>query len=452
MKILSKIALSVSTLLVGSCSLLEIDPDHVVSTDKAFSDVASYQMALTNVYRNLASSTMTMQASDYAGDDFMNVVPGYASTNYSIYYWDYVSQPQSTIWDYQYSLIANCNVVTDSYDLVPTNSTEESRLKEQIYAQALAMRAWSLFNIVQLYAPRYDGTNGDELSIPLKLKLELDFLPRSPLSEVYAQILSDLEEAETKLIDSSYAPVSSQRPYEFGLNAIRALRARIALFMGDLETAKENSAYFIATDLFAAAEYDNLWSDSWSDANSEVIFFSHDLSDTTDGEFIDYYEVFNGNNAVLSSELKALFETGDVRNSVDYITSNGIPSKYLIEASESSNASRMLHYKHFRVAEQYLIYAESVVDSDSDKALEVINSLRESRGAEPFTSAPTKEQIIEERRRELFSEGLRFYDLKRLAKDMNITVQRTNGTVLSPSSDLYVWDIPISETNSNPNI
>ncbi len=309
-----------------------------------------------------------------------------------------------------------------------------------------------MFNLAQLYAPHYDGTNGDELGIPLKLKLELEFLPRAPLSEVYDQIIGDLDTAEQMLSESGYSPLSAQRPYEFGTTAIKALRARVALFIGDMEMAKTASQDFINIELLAAESYDDLWSDNLADATSEVIFMSHDLSDTTDGDFLDYYEVFNGNNAMLSSEVLALFSAGDVRRNTEYITSGNIPSKYLLEATQTTEASRKLHYKHFRVAEQYLIYAESVVESNASEALRVINKLREKRGAELLTTEPSRAQIVNERRQELFSEGLRFYDLKRLAEEMNITVERSNGTVLTPGSALYTWDIPISETNSNPYI
>ncbi len=449
---MKKYIYSLSFLLLGSCGLLDIDPDHVVSTDKAFSDVESYEMALNNVYRNLASSTMTMQSSDYAAGDFVNVVAGYAPTNFAIYYWDYISQPQSPIWNYQYTLIANQNVVISNYDIVPTFSVEEERLKDQIYAQALGMRAWCLFNIAVLYAPHYDGTNGEELGIPLKLKLELEYLPRAPLSEVFAQIFSDLDTAEQMLVESGYSPNTSMQPYEFGIAAIRALRARVALYMGNSAVALEAASSFVEIELLATEDYDMLWSDGMGAALREIVFMSHDLSDTSDGEFIDYHEVFNGNNAALSDDFMALFTNGDVRNNIEYITSNRISSKYLLEAVSGTSSTRQLHYKHFRVAEQYLIYAECLVDSNPTKAMEVLNKLREYRGAELLTTPPSLQTIFDERRCELFGEGLSFYDLKRLSNELNITIQRQDGSVLTPKSNLYTWDIPISETNANPNI
>ena len=94
----------------------------------------------------------------------------------------------------------------------------------------------------------------------------------------------------------------------------------------------------------------------------------------------------------------------------------------------------------------------AVLDSDPDEAMRILNTLKEKRGAELLTSAPDKTEILKERRRELFTEGLRFYDLKRLSGDLNMVVQRNNGKVLTPKSPYYIWDVPKEETNSNPYI
>jgi hypothetical protein len=230
--------------MITSCDLLDISPEHVVSQEKAFADVESYEMALNNVLRSLTSSVMNMQTTDFASDDFENVVAGYAPTNYYIFNWDYQSQPQPFIWGYQYQLISQTNVLIDNYSIVPASNAVEQNIKDQIYAQALGMRAWSFFNVVQLYSSRFDGTNSNEEGIPLKLKMELEFLPKAKLGEVYAQIYGDLDKAESLFIQSNYAPSSTTKNYEFGLDAVRALRARVALFAGDLEKAKNDLCIF----------------------------------------------------------------------------------------------------------------------------------------------------------------------------------------------------------------
>ncbi|MCG8579458.1 MAG: RagB/SusD family nutrient uptake outer membrane protein [Bacteroidales bacterium] len=446
------VVLSISILL-SACDLLDITPKHVVPLDKAFSDVESYQMALNNVYRRMTSSVMNMQSTDFAGDDFESVVPGFLETNYYIYNWDYKTQPQPFVWSYQYQLIAQLNSVIDAYDIVPAKDDNEQRSIDQIYAQALGVRCWSLFNLAQLYAPRYDGSNGQEKAIPLKLKLELEYLPQASLEEVYTQIFEDLELAQRLLIDSNYAPSFDQRAYQFGLGALRALEARVALFTGDIERARTVSAHFINTPLLDKSNYWMLWEDQYGTTNQEVIFMTHDLSDTDDADLIDYYEVYLNNRVHLSQDLISSFDADDIRKSSDYIGAGHIPSKYITPINERNSAvSRNLNYKYMRLAEQYLIYAEAVLSSEPNEAMRVLNILKEKRGAELLTEAPDKADILAERRREFFSEGLRFYDLKRLSGELNLVVSRPNGKVLAPNSSLYIWDIPKEEINSNPYI
>lgn len=125
------------TMVFASCDLLDITPKHVVSTEKAFDDVESYRMALNNVYLTLTSSVMNMQTTDYASDDFKNVISGYAASNYYVYNWDYQSQPQPYIWSYQYQLIARENVLIDNYGIVPAENEANQDEIDQIYAQAL---------------------------------------------------------------------------------------------------------------------------------------------------------------------------------------------------------------------------------------------------------------------------------------------------------------------------
>jgi hypothetical protein len=434
----------------SACELLDIIPEDVVSQEKAFADVESYEMALNNVYLKLASPVMNMQTTDFATDDFENVISGYAPSNYYVFNWDYQSQPQPYVWIYQYQLIASENVLIDNYSIVPAKDETEQDLIDQIYAQALGLRAWSFFNIVQLYAPRYDGENGEEEGIPLKLKLELEYLQKADLGKVYAQIFSDLEKAELLLTSSGYASTSV---YEFGLDAVRALRARVAVFANNMDLAMEASAHFINTELLGKENYWMLWEDHFGSQNNEILFMTHDLSDTDKADLIDYHEVYENNSVRLSEEFMNSFAEGDVRKESSYIGANQMPFKYIVPENERNDQiDRNLHFKYFRLAEQYLIFAEAVLQSDPAESMRVLNLLKAKRGAPLLDSPPDISEIIQERRRELFAEGLRFYDLKRLSDRLNIVVQRKNGNVLSPNSPLYNWDIPKEETNSNPYI
>ena len=92
-----------------------------------------------------------------------------------------------------YRLILGCNAVLDYLDDV-TGTTEE---KNDVKAQALALRSFYYFHLVNMYGKPYSADK-NALGVPLKLgsKLATTSVPRSTVGEVYEQIVKDLLEAE----------------------------------------------------------------------------------------------------------------------------------------------------------------------------------------------------------------------------------------------------------------
>jgi hypothetical protein len=125
--------------------------------------------------------------------------------------------------------------------------------------------------------------------------------------------------------------------------------------------------------------------------------------------------------------------------------------------------------KPFRIAEQYLIAAEAYAASgDAVNANKYLNALRkkrlESHSERNYSGEELMTQIKKERVKELFGEGFRLKDLKRwnkgfarsAAQDDQI-INNAGSTLtefLSKSADdpFFLWPIPQSEIDSNPQI
>ena len=113
--------------------------------------------------------------------------------------------------------------------------------------------------------------------------------------------------------------------------------------------------------------------------------------------------------------------------------------------------------KPLRLAEQYLIRAESYVEGRGNYALagNDIATLREARyasygGGVTLTADNAMSIIEEERIKELYMEGFRLMDLKRWHKGFERTPQSEsleNGSSLKIEADdvLFVWPIPHHE-------
>jgi len=133
---------------------------------------------------------------------------------------------------------------------------------------------------------------------------------------------------------------------------------------------------------------------------------------------------------------------------------NGQPT--LIGKYPSVNGSDNLTL--FRIEEMHLIYAETQLRAgNSASALSYLNNIPAIRGASLYTSA-TLDNILNERRKEFFGEGLRFYDLARTGQSMpevDCGIQLNCLLTGSPpefGSYRYSYPISKSERDANPNV
>ena len=99
-------------------------------------------------------------------------------------------------------------------------------------------------------------------------------------------------------------------------------------------------------------------------------------------------------------------------------------------------------------AEAQLIYAEA---TGGQAGLDAINRVRAVDGIAPLVLAPTDDfeaAVLEERRRELFSEGQRYGDMLRKGLPFQQGTNRKGQTY----SNLTCVPLPDVETLNNPNI
>jgi hypothetical protein len=111
-------------------------------------------------------------------------------------------------------------------------------------------------------------------------------------------------------------------------------------------------------------------------------------------------------------------------------------------------------YVHLRVSEMVLIQAEARLNTDGvDAAISRLNDLRRNRNASELNASnfdfdSAYNAILAERRRELVAEGHRYFDLKRLGRD----IAKAPGTGESPvpfESYKILDDYPTSELSVN---
>jgi hypothetical protein len=250
------------------------------------------------------------------------------------------------------------------------------------------------------------------------------------LQDVYNQIISDLTQAET-LLDGK--PRDSKANVD--VSVVRGLRARVALVMEDWATAatKANQARQ-GYSLMTSAQYTTTSAFS-SVANPEWMWGSIIPADqaTIYASFFSHMDIRTGGYAALGQQkkiTKALYDqipAGDVRKAVFKTPGTGTtsnPDYNQLKFQVPTAGSWAADYLYMRAAEMYLIEAEALARQGQDgPAISVLEALVQTRfpgySAAGLAGPSLLNEILLQRRIELWGEGFSLIDIKRLGQGLN---------------------------------
>ncbi|MBE0679529.1 MAG: RagB/SusD family nutrient uptake outer membrane protein [Bacteroidales bacterium] len=476
------------SLLMFSCSedYLDTVPTDQVSATSAFTTTGNAMQALNGIHRMMYRQHNSRQDQsgegsmniyrDMMGDDLVMTATGNGWYN-NIYKWlDHRSETAASNyapWYLYYRINANANMIINNIDNAQGTQDE----KDIIKGEALLYRAWCHFNLVQMFGKRYvAGSGNSQLGVPIMLTNNFEGQPRNTVEEVYDQVIIDLDEAISLL--GSYT-----RPNKSHLDnsVAHGVKARVALTMQDWPTAAAEAALARADyDLMTTSEYTAGFNDY---TNREWMWGSTVIPDQTT-YFYSYFAYMSrnfsstnirGNPKAINTLLynDPIFTATDVRKAnfdpTGLHTALALPSnftrkpytsqKYLAAGGADSRGDVV----YMRAAEMYLIEAEAYarMGGHETEALAALNTLREARETEPLNyvaSTSTGDALIAEimlnRRLELWGEGFRFTDLKRL----NLPLDRNGGnhqaalcnvTDVPPGDVRWEWLVPKQELDAN---
>ena len=223
--------LFVLLVLLNSCDkFLDESPDNRVELDNL--DKAA--QLLTSGY-SIASPAFT----DWMSDDFTYTFGTVIRPEHTeMYAWDDVTTGPDELdtpnfyWYETYNAIAHANEVLAIIDKLVVSEEEYPR-RNAIKAEALLIRAYSHFMLVNLFGEQY-GTNDSSDGVPYIRDPETTFIEtyeRESVKKVYVKIEDDLLEGLKMLDDAFY---NNSGKYHFNKNAALAFASRFYLFKGDL--------------------------------------------------------------------------------------------------------------------------------------------------------------------------------------------------------------------------
>lgn len=455
---MKKIIYSIAVLLgLSSCNFLEIEPVGQVIPEKT----SAYRALLTEGYFRFPY----FNSRAYTGLLSDEISSLYVENIYSSEYTE--SLPYNFTW--QYSTQMNEYPYQDFYRAIfianaliadVMNATEDSdETNEQLLAEAYALRAYSFFNLVNLYgAPYNPATAATDRTVPLATVIDIEQVYRpSNVAAVYAQILEDIAVAEANMVVEQQLQATLN--YRFSKHALAAFKARVMLYMGSwqdaITVAKPLMEAYTLVDLNGLTDKKSL---PWTGTSPEAI--------------LAWERPFGGGGgdlkgaSMLSDKMLALF--GDkIDNRRDYIAESWSfdadfnPVELIGHVIDRSSSDR----SSIRIAEIYLIAAEASAHLPGGlaDAKNYLLSLQEKRfvtaaidaqraKVEAMDVAALLTEIADERARELLLEGHRWLDLRRTTQPEIVKQYDGSSFTLRAGDSRYTLPFPQSAIDNNPEL
>ena len=461
----------------ASCEkAIELEPKTSLSPELALTDVNGYEAVLTSVYSRIQGFGWWGRTFALMGD----VMADNVVTNASQAGNRYTGQNQNArgaqydIWGTAYGAINEVNTIIAKIDALVVPASDEKK-KTMIKAEALALRGFIYFDLARVYGyePNKIPTTGlgagfDKAVVirtaPTAVVADAETLNRSTVVEVYTQIEKDLLDAI-----ALFKTATGTTAYRINLGSAYAQLGKVYLYWEkyDLAVAAFNNA-FANTSAKLSTNYAAVFTGVPSSESLFELRFvqATEMAGVTGvNESLYSYTQPTGMKNGLSTyggqipspELLALFDANDSRNGLFFKSASATTASILtwVNKYNSSNGTYTDNVKVIRYADVLLMKAEALAEQSLyTDAYNIVKELRTARGADIATiptGAPIKDYIQQERRRELFYEGHRWFDLKRKGGGITKPAQLGVGTI--PSTDYRILaPLPTSAVGFNPSL
>jgi hypothetical protein len=457
-------------MMAVGCSKEKLDPipQTALSDAVAFSDSSRSVQQVFGLYSALKQGQMYAGRyqvyQDVRGEEFINRTNN-AVTAWLTWQFNLTASANEVqfFWAACYSTINRCNVVINGLETSPVSAA----LKRNLIAEAKVVRALSYFMLMQLYARPFTDGNGSKQGVILKLKPETSSgdqnQARASGADIYAQILKDLNEAETDLPVSygSNAAFNTNRAHR---NTAIALKTRVFLNMGQWSN--------VITEANKIVPASAPWRAASGVANELVPSFSTIFTNYTNSEMIlslpftaldppggqnglgHYYNTapngggeFSLNTTAPGIAANTDWRAGDARRSFNVDFGGQTWLRKFPNPANAADPSPVIRYAEVMLNLAEALSRNAAGTTVDARALTLLNAIRKRSDATIADFAPANKDalvdlILTERRIELLGEGFRTSDIARL----NLTFP-AKGVVSSvaPTTDLYIWPISIAE-------
>lgn len=472
---------AVSGLLgLTSCEgFLDLEPTNSGDSSSAIQTADDAKVIISGVMRRLTTSSHYgrdfIMYGDAKGGDMTIYSAGRGNDALYTFNHNPNANAYSGFWSSAYNTIMQVNNLLENIEKIKAGGSTQNF--DNYKGQALTVRALLYFDLVRLYGKPY-AVDKAALGVP-NITTTLTALAqpkRDKVEDNYNQILADLKAAETLL------PKTKSNGF-LNYYGNKALQARVNLYMEKYADALAAAEDVINSKAYTLYTPEN-WVESWTKQfGSESIFelgmFPNE-GDLGTGSLGFYLRKrAHGASTALgwygASDyfLERLNQDPtDVRWGImgpDEISTAAKPrlgSLYKYSGNtallgDGKSTATAVNIKVIRVSEVYLIAAEAALKSgNAEKAATNLNAIRKrSPALSPATAATVNlDMILDERSKELFGEGHRFFDQIRNNKSITFndeiigTIINLRPKTIDRTYFKTILPIGIAEINANPDM
>ena len=398
--------------LLAACNTpLDVDPTASIDSETALSTPRGIELGLNGAYNKLQDGDLYGQEEMVFPDLYADNLDftGTFQTHREFGLRNVTTTNGAILlhWDELYDGINQTNNLLEAIEAVTALTPAQ---RDQYRGEALFIRALNYSILV-----RYFG------DVPLVLTPsrgvgEAALVSRTPVADVYARIVTDLEEAATLL-------PAARNHGRATRGAANALLARVYLDRGDNALARDKATLVINSPEYSL---NASFRTNWTTKNSpESIFeLQYSINDGNNQAFWFFPQALGGRWGYSPSlNLFNAFEAGDARRDASIQVAGAgacpiAPCRYGFKYFRIANSDDNVPV--IRLAEMYLIRAEANarLGAADQTVRDDLDILRNRAGLPdlPVTvagQAALLAAVLQERRVELAFEGHRFFDLRR---------------------------------------
>ena len=358
------------------------------------------------------------------------------------YYGDIVTG-SSNLYGGCYTTISRCNMVFDNYE-----DGRDTQAGKDLLGTCYALRGVAYYQLLRMFCPP-PGSTDDPLGVSLVTTFDMEAKPnRASRDETIAQAESDLKKALDYHIQDEM--------YRFNDDVIKGYLARLYFWAGRFDEAKAMADDVLTRHpLLSGEDYKKMMTSYTGLMGNELLRCERDPFTGFD-QLNTYLQA-----RPVSASLVNLFteKSNDIRYSLFF---------------NKKRQNKKFFFSGLRAAELYLISMESAYHmGNTATALEMLNEFRAHRisNVTPYTMAslpavpsdnlikedctgrpltPLLNAILNERRKELYLEGDRFFELKRNGRPEFWVMKK--GLKYTNYKFMYTFPIPAADIQVSPNL